>query len=143
MEKNGIRRLRAGDVSQAQREVLLKQFKDETMSMIAPIAVDDADSFPRLSGARLCMCVRLKTDVRAQLAPPTEPMESVEEAAERQADRYVLLPFSRSQKRFWTLPSDTGYQYILFEDVVSMFLSEFFAEQQIMEASVFLSLIHI
>ena len=137
MEKHGIQRLRASDVSQSQREILLKEFKDETMSMIAPIAVDDTDAFPMLSGARLCMCVRLKTDIRAQLAPPSETMESVEEAAERRADRYVLLPFSRSQKRFWTLPSETGYQYILFEDVVSMFLSEFFAEQQIMEASVF------
>lgn len=137
MEKHGIHRLRVGDVSEAQREVLLKRFKDETMSMIAPIAVEDAESFPMLSGARLCMCVRLKTDISAQLGPPTKATESVEEAADRKADRFVLLPFSRSQKRFWTLPSDEGYQYILFEDVVSMFLSEFFGEQLIMEASVF------
>ena len=137
MEKHGIHRLRGGDVSEAQREILLKRFKDETMSMIAPIAVDDAESFPMLAGARLCMCVRLKTDIAAQLGPPTEKTESVEEAADRPADRYVLLPFSRSQKRFWTLPSDSGYQYILFEDVVSLFLSEFFGGQQIIEASVF------
>ena len=137
MEKHGIYRLRAGDISQSQREILLKRFKDETMSMIAPIAVDDAEAFPMLSGARLCMCVRLKTDFRAQLGPPTQTEESVEEAAERRADRYVLLPFSRSQSRFWTLPSETGYRYILFEDVVSLFLSEFFGDQEVMEASVF------
>ena len=137
MEKHGIYRLRAGDINQSQREILLKRFKDETMSMIAPIAVDDAEAFPMLTGARLCMCVRLKTDFRAQLGPPSPPEESVEEAAERRADRYVLLPFSRSQSRFWTLPSDTGYRYILFEDVVSLFLSEFFGDQEIMEASVF------
>ena len=83
MEKHGIYRLRAGDINQSQREILLKRFKDETMSMIAPIAVDDAEAFPMLTGARLCMCVRLKTDFRAQLGPPSPPEESVEEAAER------------------------------------------------------------
>ena len=139
MEKHGIYRLRAGDISEAQREVLLKRFKDETTSMITPIAVEDAESFPMLSGARLCMCVRLKTDIRTRLGPPTEPKESVEEVADRQADRYVLLPFSRSQSRFWTLPGGKAnrYQYILFEDVVSLFLSEFFGDQEVMETTVF------
>lgn len=137
MSKAGIQRLRAKQVSESQRELLLSQFKDETISTISPIAVSDRDSFPGLSGDRLCMCVRLKNDHCAQLGPPSVEEDSVEKAAERRADRYVLIPFGRSSSRFWTLPSDKGYRYILFEEVVELFLSEFFGQQEILESSVF------
>ena len=56
-------------------------------------------------------------------------------ASDEPADRYVLLPLGHTQTRFWSLPSDRGYRYILLEDVVQMFLSEYFDADSIIESS--------
>ncbi len=133
LEKHGIERINADELSDADREHLLRLFKQEALSTLSPIAVENKDEFPTLSGARLCMCVRLKNDINAKIGPPADEVESVEEVAERKSDRFVLLPLGRSLARFWTLPSETGYRYMLIEDVVAMFLSEFFGEQEVLE----------
>ncbi|MEM7782482.1 MAG: polyphosphate kinase 1 [Planctomycetota bacterium] len=61
----------------------------------------------------------------------------MEQAANRKTDRFVIIPFSRSIPRFWTLPSDSGYRYLLFEDVLALFLSEIFGEQEVLETTIF------
>ena len=78
LEQHGIERIGPENISDSQREQLLRKFKDETMSTIAPIAVETADSFPMLSGARLCMCVRLKNDDHSKLGPPNDRQDPVE-----------------------------------------------------------------
>ena len=133
LEKKGIQRVAEKDLTEAQREYLLQLFKEEAMAALSPIAVEDKDEFPMLSGARMCMCIRLKNDVNAKIGPPQDMDESVEEVAERKTDRYVLLPLGRSISRFCALPSETGYRYMLIEDVISLFLSEFFGDQEILE----------
>lgn len=135
LSKHGIERVRAEDITDSQREHLLRHFKDETMSAVAPIAVENAESFPMLSGARLCMCIRLKNEVNSKLGPPVSTEESVDQVADRKTDRFVLLPLGKSLARFWTLPSQSGYRYMLIEDVVAMFLGEFFGEQEIIETT--------
>ncbi len=133
LSQYGIQRVSPENTTEAEREHLLRRFKQETMSAIAPIAVESADSFPVLGGARLCICIRLKNDLTAKLGPRVEVEASVEEVAERKTDRYVILPLGKSLARLWTLPSETGYRYMLIEDVIGMFLNEFFGEQEIIE----------
>ena len=134
LSKQGILRVERDNISDAEREQLLRQFKDETVSTIAPIAVESPDTFPLLGGARMCMCVRLKNDFRSKLGPVGDDNEeSVDDVAERMTDRFVIIPLGKSLSRFWTLPSDSGYRYILLEDVIGMFLSEFFGNQEIIE----------
>lgn len=133
LAKHGIERVIPKNTTDSERDHLLRRFKEETMSTIAPIAVESTDDFPVLSGARLCMCIRLKNDLNAKLGPRDGTQESVEEVAQRQSDRFVILPLGKSLARFWTLPSESGFRYMLFEDVVGMFLSEFFGQQEIIE----------
>ncbi len=133
LEKHGIERIEPDKISESHREHLLRKFKDETMSAITPIAVESADHFPMLSGARLCMCVRLKNDAEFTLGLLPDHDDSVDELATRKTDRYVLLPLGRGLSRFWTLPSETGYRYMRLEDVIAMFLPEFFGRQEIIE----------
>lgn len=135
LAKHGIERVTPDRTTDSEREHLLRRFKEETMSSIAPIAVESPDSFPVLSGARLCMCVRLKNDFNAKLNPRDEVQETVESLAQRKTDRFVILPLGKSLARFWALPSETGYRYMLIEDVIGMFLSEFFGLQEIIEWS--------
>jgi len=79
----------------------------------------DAPSFPPLINQSISLCVRL-----APIDGSTTP-------------RFAVVPFGRNRKRFITLPAEQGFSYILFEDVVSMFLTNFFPGETIQESVAF------
>src|SRR5690606_34847825 len=47
--------------------------------------------------------------------------------------RFAVIPFGRSRQRFITLPSETGYAYILLEDVVGLLVERFFPGESVAE----------
>ena len=76
-------------------------------------------TFPPLINQSISLCVRLA---------PTQTVT---------APRFAIVPFGRNRQRFITLPAESGFSYILFEDVVSMFLSKFFPGEVIQESVAF------
>ncbi|MEM7782483.1 MAG: hypothetical protein AAF623_03955 [Planctomycetota bacterium] len=60
LKLKGIERVTASDLTESEKAQLSVQFKSETLSSIAPIAVEADDSFPMWAGALLCLWVRLK-----------------------------------------------------------------------------------
>ena len=90
----------------------LTSFSDRT-------ADADAPSFPPLINQSISLCVRL--------APTNASSEP----------RFAVVPFGRTRQRFITLPAESGFSYILLEDVVSMFLAKFFPGETILESVVF------
>ena len=139
LELAGIKRVMAEEVTEAERELLLKRFGAETVSAVTPTAAENSSNLSFLRVARLALCVRLKNDPATTLRPVQET-DAGERATEKSSgeapsDRYVLLPLGHTQSRFWSLPSDRGYRYILLEDVVQMFLSEYFDADSIIESS--------
>ena len=139
LELAGIKRVLAEEVTEAERELLLKRFGAETVSAVTPTAAENSSNLSFLRVARLALCVRLKNDPATTLRPVEGP-DAGERATEKPSgevpsDRYVLLPLGHTQSRFWSLPSDRGYRYILLEDVVQMFLSEYFDADSIIESS--------
>ena len=139
LESKGIKRVLAVDVTDTERELLLKRFKAETVSAVTPTAVENSLNLSFLRVARLTVCVRLKNDPSTTLHPVADAdaptSKSLTELSEEPSDRYVLLPLEHSQSRFWSLPSDRGYRYILLDDLVQMFLAEYFAPDSIIESS--------
>ncbi|MDB4539836.1 polyphosphate kinase 1 [Saprospiraceae bacterium] len=134
LTQQGIVRMTPDSLNESQHEYLLQRFRNETLATIAPLAIEDTSNFPMLSGARLCLCVRLKNNPESFLGPlDGSPPVSVEEAAEQRIDRFVLLPLGRSLSRIWTVPSERGYRYMLLEDIIGMFLPEIFPNQEILE----------
>ncbi|WP_373653137.1 polyphosphate kinase 1 [Schlesneria sp. DSM 10557] len=75
--------------------------------------------FPPLINQTISLCVRL-----APIAGATEP-------------RFAILPFGRNRQRFVTVPSESGFNYILLEDVISLFLPKFFPGETIEESVAF------
>ena len=69
LESNGIKRVLATDVTDAERELLLKRFKAETVSAVTPTAVENSLNLSFLRVARLTVCVRLKNDPSTTLHP--------------------------------------------------------------------------
>jgi polyphosphate kinase len=112
----GIRRTRAGELTERQARVMEQIFENEIFSVLTPLAVTCRDDFPPLANQTLNVLVRLK--------PAADDSET---------PRFAVIPFGRSMSRFLTLSSDRGYAYILFEDVVAKFVGRFFAGEQVLE----------
>ena len=83
----------------------------------SPVFFPDADapSFPLLINQSLNLCVRLAPAVGTEIS------------------RFAIVPFGRNRQRFITLPSESGFSFILHEEVVERFLSRLFPGEKIEE----------
>ncbi|MEM7457461.1 MAG: RNA degradosome polyphosphate kinase, partial [Planctomycetota bacterium] len=130
----------AEDLTEDQQKYLRDFFVDEVMSTVAPVAVDQTGRLPLLTGARLCVCVRMKAH------PETQLMSRKERAAKKSEldasddpvnDRFIVIPLGKSIKRIVSVPFSEGFVYILLEDLIRMFVSELLVGQEIVETSTF------
>jgi len=109
LHDNGIIRLKADDLSDVQREHLSRQFNTELSAAAAPLAVENNFGFPMLSGTRLCLCVKLKSDDEKNIQPRavqgTQEVDETEAPSDADAEtgvRHALVPLGRSLNRIWT-----------------------------------------
>ena len=79
----------------------------------------DEPSFPPLINQSISLCVRLAPDAGSS------------------TPRFAIVPFGRNRQRFITVPTESGFNFILMEDVVSMFLARFFPGETIEESVAF------
>ena len=116
LDEAGIRRVPASELSERQASALERFFTEEAFSVFSPIMVSSAQDFPLLQNQTLNVCI--------QLGPssdnPAEP-------------RFAVIPFGEVLARFITLPSEGNYEFILLEDVISMFVQRFFPGEEIIE----------
>ncbi len=133
MEKSGIKRRKVEELSTPQREHLGQLFEKEIVTAIAPIAVSGAHDFPFLRGARLCVCVRLAAG--NSLVPNLG--EQAEGSNDSEGDCFALIPMSNAIPRMIALPTDSGYEYILVEDVVSMYFDQLFPNRTVLDFAPF------
>jgi len=112
----GIQRAAPGRLTDHQQRVVQKIFDSEVFPIYTPMAVHPDAEFPLLINKSLNMCVRL--------APPSDG----------EPPRFAIVPFGSSPTRMFRLPADEGYQYILLEDLVSLFIGSFFAGETVLEA---------
>jgi polyphosphate kinase len=109
----GIRRRHSTELTEDQSHFVEAVFEEQISSVLTPIAVHDPEQFPLLQGRTL--------NVAVQLAP--------EEGSEDY--RFAVIPFGKSSLRFITLPSDGGFEFILAEDVIELFIQRFFPGEQV------------
>ena len=101
------------------KKVALAKSQDSTADPSGAVVEPTSLVFPPLINQSISLCVRL-----APAAGTVEP-------------RFAIVPFGRNRQRFVTVPSESGFNYILLEDVVSLFLSKFFPGESIEESVVF------
>lgn len=117
----GIRRLKASDLSERQRNLLEQIFESEVYPVFTPQSVT-AESFPLLVGCTLNVCVRL--------APSANKSGATDAAA---GSRFAVIPFGRSATRFLTMHADRGYAFMLLEDAVRILVERFFPGEPVLE----------
>lgn len=109
----GIRRRHITELTQVQQEFVEQLFEEQIVAILSPIAIHDPDKFPLFMGRTI--------NVAVQLAP----LEGSEEY------RYAVIPLGRSDLRFITLPSDSGFEFVLGEDVIALLVQRFFPGETI------------
>ncbi len=109
----GIRRVNAADLTERQSRFLSQLFDHEISAILSPQAVVGQDDFPLLANQTLNLCVRL------------EPRDDEEEPL------FAVIPLGRSTQRFINVQSEHGYEYILLEEVVAMFIERFFPGENV------------
>jgi len=113
----GIRRLTPEQLSPEHAEYLERLFEREIYPILSPRAVATPVEFPLLTGLGLEILVRLKPASAASRKP-----------------RFALVTLPKRLSRFITVPvRQDGYDYILLEDVVTMFQERLFPGEAISE----------
>ncbi len=110
-----LRRLSPEQLTSQQRSGLETIFENEVFTIFTPMAIHPEERFPLLTGRTMNLCVRLA---------PSEGQES---------SRYAIIPLGDSPQRFFRLPSESGYHYILLEDVIRCFAERFFSGIEVQE----------
>jgi len=112
LEAAGLKRMTADNLTDRQFKIVEQLFAQEIFPIFSPIAIHAETEFPLLINQTLNVCVRL--------APETE-------------SRFAVIPFGRAVRRFLTLPGEVAYSYILLEDVVRMFVGQYFPGETALE----------
>ena len=118
LDEAGFHRAKPQELSDSQQRIVEHVFRDEIYPVFTPMAVTPEMDFPYLMNQTLNMIVRLAPD------------EKIEDSQ----DRFTIIPFGRTEFRFITLPSEGGYQYLPMEDVVSLFVENYFQGETVLES---------
>ncbi len=116
MAKAGIRRVSPGTLTERQKMYLTGLFQKEFMPLLTPIALREEAQAPNLLNLSLYRVVQL-----LDLAKPFDR-------------QYAVIEVPRNCPRLVTLPvgdPGTGHDFILFEDVISLFTRELFRGYEI------------
>jgi polyphosphate kinase len=119
LRKGGIRRLGLDELNAAQRRHVEAVFEDSIYPVVTPLAVAPDREFPLLAGLGLVLCVRLD-------GTPEEP-----------GPRHALVAVPKNLPRFLTLPGETGFAYVLLEEVVRAHVGRLFPDVPVRECAAF------
>ncbi|MAT16826.1 MAG: polyphosphate kinase 1 [Planctomyces sp.] len=113
LKQEGIVRQHRQELTEKQYQVLQNVIEEEAFSILTPMVVRSDQEFPLLINQSMNVCVQI-------------------ENAEKER-RFVVVPFARTNLRFITLPSESGYQYILLEDALALFIPRLFPGETVLE----------
>ena len=111
----GLQRVRPGAMTEQQQEYVERLFEEKITAVVTPMGVDARARFPLLRNLVLNLAVRLKPH-RKKGAP-----------------RFAIVPIGTTLNRFITLPSDSGYRFILLEDVLEAYVGRLFPGETVVE----------
>jgi polyphosphate kinase len=116
LAKAGIRQLRPEELNIEQGQFVNRFLQDELQSVLTPIALEEGAPPPAFQNLRLYMLIRIAGD---------------------EHDLYATLALGTPFDRFFTLPSDTGGESILLEDIVRANIQRWFDGAEIKETVLF------
>lgn len=109
-----ISRIKPAELTSEQHHYVETVFQNDIFPLLSSIAVSPPLSFPLLSNKTLHIAVRLSCE-------------------QKQENRFAIIPLGKHLSRFITLPSGNGYQFMMIEDIIYMFVGAFFPGEPVSE----------
>ena len=119
LRKGGIHRLKMEELTAAQKRHAEALFDDFIFPVVSPVAVDPEREFPLLAGLEIALYVRLAGE------PETGGV------------RHALVAVPRGLARFLTVPGESGFAYVLLEDVIRTYVGRLFSGVPVLECVAF------
>lgn len=131
LANQNVRLLTPGELSSEQKTAALDYFKTTVFPILTPMAVDAARPFPLLANRSLNLIVKITGNTRTGI------VANLDASGEEQAFDFALIQIPTVIPRLFELPSTTGKDLILLEDIVRMHLDHLFTGVSYGEASCF------
>ena len=105
------------------------RFRADVSAVLSPQQTSPNRPFPLIQGLGVHLCVRLRANTDEELGG----LEVVDDGEEQPQWRFAVIPIGRALERIVPMPTDGGYAYVLLEDLVTHFVSEFFPGREVLE----------
>jgi polyphosphate kinase len=120
LAENDIRFSKYDALNEKDKEKLEKYFDNEIFPVLTPIALDNVHPFPNLVNRTIALAIKL-------IDPDSENTE----------EKISLLQVPMNFPRFHQINKDTGYNYILLEDIIKANAYKLFPGMKILESYAF------
>ncbi|MDA9934173.1 polyphosphate kinase 1 [Rubripirellula sp.] len=125
LAEHDIHRIDLNDCSDRCQDTAERRFQNDVLAVISPQAIFEERPFPLLQGLGVHLCIRLKADKKSGDDPNASPWD------------FAVIPLGRTVPRVVLMPSDRGHSYVLLEDLIKHFISEFFPGRELVECIAF------
>jgi len=124
----GIRRLNPTEMSDKQRDFARRYFTNQIFPVVTPMALELSSRKSARSSSRTVwpLMMNLGLCVAARIRIP-----------ETRRFRLAIIPVGLKTERFVRVPSESGFSYILVEDLIALFIGDFFPGETVLEQAVF------
>ena len=125
LAEHNVKRIDLNDCSDRCQDTAERRFRSDVLAVISPQAIFEERPFPLLQGLGVHLCIRLKSDQKSGGDPESSPWD------------FAVIPLGRTVPRVVLMPSDRGHSYVLLEDLIRHFISDFFPGREIVECIAF------
>lgn len=138
----GIHRIDLNDCSDRCSEAAQRRFNNDVFAVLSPQAIFEERPFPLLQGLGVHLCIRLKPQPRPAetKSGSTEQQSGEEDSTEESSTHeweFAVLPLGRTVPRLLPMPANHGHAYVLLEELVSHYITDFFPGREVVECTAF------
>jgi polyphosphate kinase len=131
LAEKGIRILDRDDWSQTQHQYLRNYFQSEILPVLTPMAVEELDPCPLLSGLQLYVGAEIESmadtsDVEKELEPTESELAEPQLAEPQLTKRIIVVPVPERFSRFVPLHAVERLEFCRLEDVIAANLDQLF-----------------
>ena len=137
LAKEGVRHLRPDDLSEEQRNYLFGLVKHNIEPFLSPQIINSRHPFPHLENGKLYILVRLDDEANEEERKKKKKDKAKKKKDKGGAEGVVLglIPLPHQCERVIKLPG-RGFQFILLEHALEMFVPEIFSMYKIKHTNV-------
>jgi polyphosphate kinase len=149
-----IQRLDLNACGERQGEAADRFFQDNILPVLSPQIIDPEKPFPLLAGLQVHLCVILKAQDDAQTngaqtndaqtndahtngAQTDKSQTNGNELDEASEWDYAVIPLGRVLPRIVSMPADSGYSFVLLEQILADSIDQFFPGRHVIQCAPF------